>query len=227
MLTLRQVISDIKSGFKWIDSNSLASDRFIASELMKESIMLIKQQTDKRKLLSSENIFTAIPCLEMEEVPLSECCSFNSFPCTIGRSKYKLPKISEGIYGLLIQGVYDIKGKLRFDYMDPDRYSNYLALYGDRATKNRVFWKQDGYLYVNNPDIKLLKVLAFFEETVPQWLLSCSDDDVTCPVNPLDAEFKCPGFLVSPVKDKVRKTLEETFKRSVQNLADNDVDTTK
>ena len=227
MLTTRQVVSAIKSGFKWIDSNSLASDRFIASEIIKESIIFIKQQTDKRKLLSSENIFTAIPCLEMEEVPITECCSLNSFPCTIGRSKYKLPKISEGIYGLLIQGVYDVKGKMRFDYMDPDRYANYLSLYGDKATKNRVFWKQDGYLYVNNPDIKLLKIIAFFEEPVPTWLLSCSEDDAICPTNPLDLEFKCPGFLISAVKDKVRKTLEETFKRSVQNLSDNDMDASK
>ena len=69
--------------------------------------MLIKRETNLRKLWASDTLFTTIPCLEMVEVPISECCDYAD-PCTVARTKYKLPRISEGNYQYVIQGVYSI-----------------------------------------------------------------------------------------------------------------------
>ena len=43
----------------------------------------------------------------MIEVPISECSTYVD-KCTVARSKYKLPRIAEGIYQYVIQGVYSI-----------------------------------------------------------------------------------------------------------------------
>lgn len=226
MATNRQLVSDIKQSFKWTSGDLIASDRWVLSELRKASIKLIKQQTDKRKLLSSDNIFTTIPCLKMIEVPISECCDFNSFPCTISRSKSKIPNISEGIYGPICQGVFDINNTVKFDYMDPERYTRYLKLYGKNATKNKVWWKQNGYIYTNLPDLELIKIIAFFEDDITSNISDCSEPE-DCPLNPLDKEFKCPGYLLDDLKKIVRDTIRQTYKSSVQDLETNDVDETK
>ena len=227
-MTYRQIVSDIRESFKWVSGDNIVTDRFIASELRKEAILLIKREISQRKLLSSDNIFSTIPCLEMVEVPITECCDFNSFPCTVARSKYKIPIISESIYGLVCQGVYDIMSTTKFDYMDPDRYSNYLRMYGkDKKGKTKVFWKANGYLYVNQPDIVKVKLVAFFEEDIPKQLLSCSEDPVDCYPNPLDLEFKCPGYLISPVKKIVRETIRQNYKSSLQDNIEDDNDESK
>lgn len=228
MATNRQLVSDIKQSFKWMSNDIIASDRWILSELRKVSIKLIKQQLDKRKLWSSDNIFTVVDCVEMQEVPLSECCDYSSYPCTISRTKYPLPVISEGIYGLICQGVFDINSTIKFDYMDPERYSNYLKLYGvSKSQKNKVWWKQNGYIYTNMPDLELIKIIAFFEEDVPNYISSCQDNTKNCPTNPLDNDFKCPGYLLDDVKKIVRDTIRTTYKESVQDLVDNDNDDSK
>jgi hypothetical protein len=71
------------------------------------SLLLIKRETNLRKLWSTDTLFTTIPCLEMCEVSISECCDYSD-PCTIARSKHKIPRISEGNYQYVIQGVYSI-----------------------------------------------------------------------------------------------------------------------
>jgi hypothetical protein len=43
----------------------------------------------------------------MCEVPFLNVCSYAD-PCTIGRSKYKIPRMAEGNYQYVIQGVYGI-----------------------------------------------------------------------------------------------------------------------
>ena len=67
----------------------------------------------------------------MIEVPISDCCEYVD-PCQVARSRFKLPRISEGNYQYLIQGVYSInamggKGK-RFKEITINRYLNLLKL---------------------------------------------------------------------------------------------------
>ena len=73
------------------------TDRVIASEIRNASLLLIKRETNLRKLWATDSIFTTIPCLEMVEVPISECSDYVD-DCTIARSKFKIPRIAEGNY---------------------------------------------------------------------------------------------------------------------------------
>src|SRR5690606_24061211 len=114
-----------------LSTDAMITDRVIASEITNSSLLLIKRETNLRKLWATDTIFTTIPCLEMVEVPLSECCAYSSNE-TISRTKIKIPQIAEGIYQYIIQGVYSInilggKGTV-LKGISVNRYVNLLKL---------------------------------------------------------------------------------------------------
>jgi len=131
MATLRKLVSDVRSVHKILSTDSLITDRAIASEIRNNALMLIKRETNLRKLWATDTLFTTIPCLEMIEVPISECCNYVD-ECTIARTRLKLPRISEGNYQYVIQGVYSINalggtGK-KLKEITINRYINLLKL---------------------------------------------------------------------------------------------------
>ncbi len=219
MSTLRSAISSVRSAFKLISDDNVISDRYIGYELRKTAFKLIKQQTDKRKLWTSPNIFTPINCLEMIQVPISECCNYVS-NCTIARSKEKIPKIAEGIYGSLIQSVFSLDKKIKFKETTPTRYANILNLKLRQPSK--YFWLYDDYLYISDPSIEMTSLSAYFEEDVPDSLHACSTE--LCPKNPLDDEFRVPGYLEKDVIDIVYTTISQTYKRSKEDITSDNKD---
>lgn len=219
-MTLREPIARIRSEFKMHSSDTHLSDRAIAAELRSTAVKFLLQSVNKRKYINGSNIFTVIPCVNLEPIPLSDCCDFES-NVTVSRSIYKIPKIAESSnYGMLMQGVYSVDGvsrKFREAY-SIDRYVNALQL--GLKGNDIWFWFQDGYLYVSDPLIEKVKLIAYFEEDIPDYFYSC-DCTEECPSNPLDEEFKCPAGLVDDVVITVGNKLLQTYKRSV---ADNNSD---
>ena len=145
MATLRKLVSDVRSVHKILSTDSLITDRAIASEIRNNSLLLIKRETNLRKLWATDTLFTTIPCLEMIEVPISECCNYVD-ECTIARTKLKLPRISEGNYQYVIQGVYSInalggQGK-KLKEITVNRYINLLKL--PIIKKEEYFWISNG-----------------------------------------------------------------------------------
>lgn len=218
MATLRKLVSDVRSMHKLLSTDSLITDRAIASEIKNNSVMLIKRETNLRRLWATDTLFTTIPCLEMVQVPISECCDYTD-PCTISRSKYKLPPISEGNYQYLIQGVYSINamggtGK-KFKEITINRYTNLLKL---PIIKNEAyFWIHNDYLYITNPMLKTARISAFFENDVPNTItFGCSNQDIDTNVycmNPLDKEYGVPGYLEKQVLELTSQKLLQTYFR--------------
>ena len=131
MSTLRKLVSDVRSVHKILSTDSLITDRAIASEIRNNALLLIKRETNLRKLWATDTLFTTIPCLEMCEVSISECCDYVD-PCSVARTTFKLPRISEGNYQYVIQGVYSInamsgKGR-KLKEITVNRYINLLKL---------------------------------------------------------------------------------------------------
>lgn len=223
MSTLRQQVSDIRGRHKLLAYDNLISDRLIASELRSTAFVLLKRETNLRRLWSTDTIFTTIPCLEMTPVPLAECCDYTSNE-KISRSKYQLPKIAEGNYQYLISGVYNIEGKKSLSYMPIHRYINYLKL--EHQLNTIFYWIQNKYLYCSDSRIKKLRVSAFFETDIPTELLSpecdCKGSGVGPCINPLDMEFNLPGYLADNVKDIVSKKLMETYFRNIEDKTSDD-----
>lgn len=221
MSTLREEVSRLRSKNKLLSSDTSLTDRLLAHELNSKASVLIKRETNLRRLLNSPNLFTPIDCLEMIEVPLAECCNYTS-DCTISRSKYKLPKIGEGIFGLLINGVYSIEKLTKITKSSPNTYADTLKL--KLRNKNIYYWIWNNYLYISDSNIESISISAYFEEDVPSELNTCDNDNESCSVNPLDLEFKCPGYMIDDVVRLVDLSLRETYFNLVKDDTSNEKD---
>lgn len=219
-MTNREVVSIIRSKLKQISGDDIISDRAILAELKSTANLYIKREVDRRRLLTVDSLFTTISCLEMVEVPLSECCSYTS-PCTIRRTKYKLPKLGEGVWGYIVETVQSMDGSMRFSEGTASRYVNLLNL--RKSPNKNIFWMQNGYLYVSNSDIETVMMRAYFEEDVPFELISCDPDalDEECK-NPLDQPFRCPGYILQNVISTVEGVYANIFMRVKEDVTDDD-----
>jgi hypothetical protein len=231
--SLREVISETRIQFKMMsaDTNVNISDRYIGSLLQSVALNFIKQATDKRKLWNSPNLFRPLACLKLKQVPLSDCCDYVN-PCVITRTVKRLPKIAEGThFGMLIQGVYSVdypnpnNKARRFIESTPDRYANTLGM---KLKHQQIhFWLQDKYLYTSSPELQTIKILAYFEEDIPEDLLYCSGDKKPCcPINPYDEEFQCPGYMYNDVIKETANILSSTYGRSTGQKTDDKIDET-
>jgi hypothetical protein len=218
MATLRKLVSDVRSMHKLLSTDNLITDRVVASEIKNNTQLLLKRETNLRRLWATDTIFTTIPCLEMVQVPISECCDYVD-PCTVSRTKFKLPRIAEGNYQYLIQGVWSINAMggqgTRFKEVTINRYMNLLSL---PLVKNQpYYWIVNGYLYVSNPLLQAVRIAAFFEEDVPNEIMfsecCCTNGvnlDEYC-MNPLDKEYGCPGYLEKQVLELTSQKLVSTY----------------
>ncbi len=231
MATLRKLVSDVRSTHKILSTDALITDRAIASEVKNNALVLIKRETNLRRLWASDTLFTTIPCLEMIEVPISECCEYAD-PCTVARTKFKLPRISEGNYQYVIQGVYSInamggKGK-KLKEITVNRYLNTLKL--RIIKKESYFWISNGYLYVSNPLLKSIRLVALFEEDVPNEIMypdcECGTDyslEDLCK-NPLDKEYAIPGYLEQQALAMTSTKLLSTYFQIKTDMSNEGID---
>lgn len=217
MSTLRDFISRIRSSHKLLSGDASISDRAIAAEIRAVNLLLLKRETDKRRLWNTDAAFHSLNCLRLEEVALNECCEAPS-GITVARSTVRLPRIAEGNTGHLIQGVYNVTGSQRFDEVTLNRYINLMKLIPVKK-KALYFFIYDGYLYVTNPDIKAVRIRAHFEDDIPEELLypqncdACQSSGPAPCTNPLDLEFRHAGYLADPIATMVRQRLLESYFR--------------
>jgi hypothetical protein len=230
MATLRKLVSDVRSMHKLLSTDGLITDRAIASEIKNNTIMLVKRETNLRRLWATDTLFTTIPCLEMIPVPIAECCDYKD-PCTVARSKFKLPRISEGNYQYLIQGVWSINamgGKgTRYKEITINRYMNLLKL---PIIKNEsYYWIINDYLYVSNPLLQRARISAFFESDVNNDIMFAPCAGVTpdpneyCK-NPLDKDYGVPGYLEKQVLELTSQKLLQTYFKLKQDITSDNLD---
>lgn len=218
MAILRKLVSDVRSMHKLLSTDNVATDRMIASEVKNNGLLLIKRETNLRKLWATDTIFTTVPCLEMIEVPISECCDYAD-PCNIARSKLKLPRVCEGIYQYIIQGVYSINAMggnaKKLTEITINRYINLLKL--PVIKKDVYFWISNDYLYITNPMVRTVRMAALFEEDVPNELMYPECNCGSSPTledwckNPLDKESFIPGYLEKAVLELTSQKLLSTY----------------
>jgi hypothetical protein len=228
--TYRDIVSRVRSSFKLISSDNVCSDRMILAEILSTNLMLVVRELQKRANWSSPNLFTLLECLDMEEIPLYTCCDTQS-DCTIRRSALEVPQIVDCNYNLVINGVFGIdngktKGSTKFkELLNADRYSNYLKLYPEDNKKDKFYWIQNKHLYITDSNIEKVALNAFFVDPINPADYSCTST-TTC-INPLDLEFKSLPKIEDNVVQIVFKKISDTYKRSIEDKSEDDLDTSK
>lgn len=214
-MTNRDVISELRKTNAVMEFDSMISDRYLLTVARKYALLLLQRETNKRKLWNTENSFYVIPCLDMIQVPLADCISYKSDKM-ISRSKLPLPHIEQGYYGYLVQGVYDIEGSREIYPTTTRQYINILQR--KFKPKNLHWWIADNHLYIDTEDIEKVKFVGYFSDRDVDLTPynSCSpvpcDSCPTCR-EPLEEEFKCPGYLLSQVIQMANQELANTLKR--------------
>lgn len=222
MSTGRDLISRVRSMNKLLSADNSITDRAIFKELKATGSILIKREANLRRLWQSVNIFTVVPCIKMEQVPLSECCEYKS-DCKVSRSVMKIPQISEGIFGLLVQYIMSPGGK-EFKFGTPLRFANTLKL--KLATNSSMFWIHNDRIYVSDSELEYINLSAYFDsEPAINLYSSCVDnkEEYSC-INPLDKDFKIPSYLEDNLVSMVHKKLSETYFRHIEDHTSNNKD---
>lgn len=217
MPTNREIVSKVKSELRLTSSDILITDRLVLSIVQAINIKLVIQQLQRRIGVNSPNLFTDIPCLKMTPVPLYTCCDTTS-DCMVASSQMKLPALVEGYYGNVVRGVFSIDSKVKFTELpNPNNYVNLSKIYP--KSKKVYYWIQNGYLYISDPNIEVVKISAFFAdiEDVCKFLecVECVDpkDFTYCPTNPLDLDFKSLPKLEDDIVRLAAAEVMDTFKR--------------
>lgn len=216
-MTNREFVALVRSDLKLTSGDDLISDRAILAKGKNIASPLIKRETDRRKLFATDSLFTTIPCLEMIEVPIAECCSYRD-DCKIARSKYKLPKVADGVWGYLVQGVYSIDGKYKFLEGTAQRFVDSRRI--KWIKKNDFFWIQNDYIYVSNPNVEMIMGKFFFESDVNPEEYSCDKEKAESCYNPMDAEFKCPSYIIATVVDILIKSYAQMYLNIQEDITD-------
>lgn len=224
-MTIRDTISRVRSKHRLLNQDNQISDRAIAAELNGKASLLIKRETNLRKLWTSPNLFTVLNCVEMEPVDISECCDYRGGG-QIAKSKLQLPRVSEGQFGLIVQGVYNVLGSKKFIETNPNRYSNILKL--GLRDNNTYYWILNKHLYISKPDIQVVKMIAYFDDEptaeVLKPLCECDPNSKPDCTNPLDREFKCPTYLIDAAVTMTSQELLNTYFRIPQDKTSNQID---
>lgn len=215
---------------KLIFSDQLINDRVILSEVVTAANLIVGQSLAARKYWQSPALFTNLNCLEMEQVPLSQCCEYIGDKL-VAITKRSLPKIGEGMWGNSIQGVFGADGSVRFKATNPNRYANLLKL--NIPGKDKYYWvRDDGKIVVTNEDTKLINLYAYFTEIVPNDLLYPGKDCDCLPPptneqlcrNPLDNNFHFIDGRMFDLKQLVYKNLMAVYHQSNKDITSNQLD---
>jgi len=88
---------------------------------------------------------------------------------------------------------------------------------------------KDNEIYVNNPDTKIISMSVFFEEDMPDLVFASKDCDCKPPTedpctNPLDREFKSPGYLLDSITRMVSQKLLTTYFKIPEDPTSNEQD---
>lgn len=109
-----------------------------------------------------------------------------------------------------------------------NRYMNLLKL---PVVKNEeYYWISNDYLYVSNPLLQAVRLVAMFEGDVPNEIMypdcdCCSKvvDDDWCK-NPLDKPFSLPGYLETQVLELTSNKLLKTYFNIKSDISQDNID---
>ena len=186
-MLVRLIISRIKQDLNKLNLDQNFSNRYIYSKLITAASVLIKRETDNRKIFRQTHLFKQI------NVELTR----NSGSTGLVKSVNKVPKFFTSNSGnLLMVNSVDFSNSIR--QIAPENY-NIIKQREFQDPNNNYYWIIDDYLYITNNFLRSVPVRGLFYDHV----------DGECQ-KILDTEFPCPDYLL---EDTVNLTLNSLYNR--------------
>lgn len=164
------------------------SRRFILKVGREKTKFLLSQKLRDRSLYREENIYTDIPCVEMEKIDVISCPIVEFRTCKkLMRSKKRLPDLIYSRYGDSIRMVSNIDYSIIINRTNPVDYIRNKKRAGYR--EKPLYYVRDGYLYITDSNIETVsvQVLTLDKKTASEVECGCGDHS-ECDT-PLDYEF--------------------------------------
>jgi hypothetical protein len=217
MTTIGDAISRVRNIVKAAKEDPFLTDRLIFSLIIKHAQLLMKQQDSLNQLLKFQSFFKTLPCLELIEVDKVEACCDIRSGITIKRTKDKLPKLMEAIFGPLVRTVSSIDGSQMVYMTYPAMYSSLTKSSSFKYNKNKYFWYINDYLYFPNIDWEAIKIEGIFEDDIETFI--CSSDKDKCSPRQ-NQQFQIPDYLFAQIESSVIKELTLTAQLPPDMAAD-------
>ncbi len=220
MITVGEFISEVRNDLRSVSVDEWIPGKYIHHKGKGFASLFIKREADDKRLHKYTNLWTTIPCLELVEDDLANCCHEFIPNCVkVMRSKEKLPEIYSTRFGYLIQ-VYSMDYSKHYILSSPSQYK--LTLNREfQDPRKRYCWIENDYLIIPDVMVTNVAVKAMFTDKSKALALSCDASKNDC-ISLLDEEFVIPEHLIADVKNATVKNLLEAYKRitpdELQNL---------
>lgn len=186
------------------------SSRHIYNKLISARSLILLQQTKKRQKISDWS-YQILPCVEIIEVPVTECPFVPNNTFKVKRTKYRLPKPITGVIAHNIEWVFSLDNNIKFD--ESNRVE-ILHSKGNRYTsKLSRYVPDDGYLYLfgkNLPDNIKVKMLC--EDPAEAIDFKYNNKAITVCLTPLEMDFPIETGYIETIIEMCVKELIEVFK---------------
>ena len=185
-MTIKQFISDVMNDLRAQNIDDFISPKFIyykSTDIISD--FMKKDNTVNRRLTRLSEGWKSIECLDMEEVPLIECCEVDALSCEkLMKSKYAIPNTFTSSFGNIIEFVSSPNLGSFYDPTTP-RVWQTIQKRKDKDKKKKYYFIIDNYLYIPIPKGELgtpesIRLKAWFIEP---WkaedlnaLLQCKDN---------------------------------------------------
>jgi len=212
-MTFNELKSQLTTALGAANADSRLTNRYFYSLAQKHIGWLLKQESDKMLLFSSDGIWQSLDCVDVIEVPkVDPCCRYQGPSCTIRRTKDKLPEIYEDALGVMVRSVNSIDSSKSLRLIKFTEWERKQKNPDSKYDKESYFFFKDGYFYFPNISWKLVSITAYFKDDISH-INYCSADDSSKCVDYFNQPVRVPHYLEGRVVDACLKELLETVAR--------------
>jgi len=220
-MQIKHIISRIKALYNkgGATDDSRLSNRLIYAKLKSSRSLMVKREVDKKRQVS-DWIVQTIKCMELVETHPNECPCLPAPGCDILRSKHKIPKPIQSMFGPELEAVTNMDGTVMFSKTNwvKKKYKS-----GNKFTSGEPdYFIKDDYLFLTvNSLLKYVSVSGVFEDPLSiVYLDSCAE---TC-IDPMEQEFPLDEHLTDAIVGAVAQELISMFKSMPEDAANNAIE---
>lgn len=188
----RDVVSRVQQNFNSADKDMFIPRRLILHVFKSKAEFFLLQKLNEKKLYQNSDIFQWLNCIELEEVPKSQCEIKGFSDCErIMRSKKKLPDILNTDYGYAILSATNINHSKEYEIKSYNYYNKLKNREHFDFFKGKYLYIINNYLYAPDSEKRLVNMLVFSIDERCEEYSECDKDGGKC-TNYWDKKIRIP-----------------------------------